>query len=67
MYLLYLHTLHSYLLIHVTRLSDGQNDEADSAVTAAVKDKRETENDARVTVTLHCRLTVTETETEMAP
>ena len=27
----------------MTRLSDSQNDEADSAVTAAVKDKRETE------------------------
>ena len=51
----------------MTRLSDSQNDEADSAVTAAVRDKRETENDARVTVTLRCRLTVTETETAMAP
>ena len=66
-YLLYLLTLHSYLLSHVTRLSDRQNGEADSAVTAAVKDKRETENDVRVTVTLHCRLTVTVTETDMAP
>ena len=51
----------------MTRLSDSQNDEADSAVTAAVKDKRETENDACVTVTLHCRLTVTVTETAAAP
>ena len=49
----------------MTRLSDSQNGEADSAVTTAVKDKRETENDARVTVTLYCRLTVT--ETAMAP
>ena len=65
MYLLYLLTSRSYLLSHVTRLSDSQNDEADSAVTAAVKDKRETENDARVTVTLRCRLTVT--VTDMAP
>jgi len=62
-YLLYLLTLHSYLLSHVTRLSDSQTDEA---VTAAVKDKRETQNDARVTVTLRCRLTVTVTETAMA-
>jgi len=37
------------------------------AVTAAVKDKREIDNDARVTVTLHCRLTVTVTVTDMAP
>ena len=47
----------------MTRLSDSQNDEA---VTAVVKDKRETQNDARVTVTLRCRLTVTVTETAMA-
>ena len=67
MYLLYLLTSRSYLLSHLTPLSDSRNGEADSAVTAAVKDKRETQNDARVAVTSHCRLTVTVTETAAAP